>query len=121
MNNEYQRLWDAYTDAWKVETAEQKRALFRQCLEPECVYRDPLAVTTGWDELCSYMIDFHAMIPGGHFVTRRIRFHHDRSIAEWDMVDGKGTVIGDGISYGEYSKGGKIVAMTGFFDTPEPG
>ncbi len=44
--------------------------------------------------------------------------HHGRSIARWNMVDGEGAVLGDGISYGEYGDDGKLVAMTGFFEPP---
>ena len=34
------------------------------------------------------------------------------------MVGGDGTVLGEGISYGEYADDGRLRTMTGFFDTP---
>lgn len=119
MKTSHKDQWDSYSAAWKVSTEAEKRALFEKCLAPDCVYRDPLAVAEGWDALVSYMLEFHKMIPGGHFVTREFKSHNDRSIAEWDMCAGDGSVVGVGISYGEYNEAGQLVSLAGFFDTPE--
>ena len=35
-----------------------------------------------------------------------------------NMVDGSGQVIGEGVSYGRYNDQNRLVAMTGFFETP---
>ncbi len=121
MNAQHQSQWELYTSAWKVSTEAEKRALFEQSLAPECIYRDPLTVAEGWDALASYMLEFHNMIPGGHFVTREFKAHNNRSIAEWNMCAGDGTVVGVGISYGEYNSTGKLVSMAGFFDAPDAG
>ena len=42
--------------------------------------------------------------------------HNDKSIAKWDMCDGDGKVLMEGISYGEYNESGKLVSMTGFYE-----
>ena len=117
-NESLNPIWEQYVASWKAEGATAKRSLFEQCLAPTCVYTDPLAQVQGWDALVEYMLDFHKQIPGGHFVTKYFLAHHDRSIARWNMVDGAGTVLGDGISYGEYDQKGRLVAMSGFFETP---
>ena len=119
MKIQYRDQWDSYTAAWKVETKTEKRAYFEKCLVTDCVYRDPLTVAEGWDALASYMLEFHKMIPGGYFVTREFKTHNNRSIAEWDMCVGDGTVVGVGISYGEYNTEGKLTSMVGFFDPPD--
>lgn len=119
MNASHRDQWDSYSDAWKAGTETEKRALFDQTLAPGCVYRDPLTVTEGWDALVSYMLEFHKMIPGGHFVTREFKAHNNRCIVEWDMCTGDGATIGAGISYGEFNDAGLLVTMTGFFDPPE--
>lgn len=119
MSTNHRELWDTYTKAWKVSSDAEKRDLFLQCLSEDCEYRDPLTVTSGWAELSLYMLDFHKMVPGGHFITRTFKAHNDRSIAEWDMCAGDGSVVGVGISYGEYSPDGKLISLAGFFDVPE--
>ena len=111
--------WETYVSAWKERTAEAKLAALREVVEPGCRYKDPLTSAEGHRALVDYMLGFHEQVPGGHFVTTYFLAHHDRSIAKWNMVDGAGHVIGDGVSYGEYNADGKLVAMTGFFDTPE--
>ncbi len=118
MNTTHQETWDRYTASWKAVTADEKRAIFDSCLHATCTYTDPLTQTQGWDDLVAYMLDFHRQIPGGHFVTTEFSSHHDRSIAQWNMVNGEGVVLGDGISYGQYDEHGKLVSMTGFFETP---
>lgn len=83
-----------------------------------CTYNDPLIKTIGWDELLPYMLDFHKQVPGGHFITTYFLAHHDQSIAKWEMKNGQNEVIGEGVSYGQYNDSGKLISMTGFFETP---
>jgi hypothetical protein len=118
MNDPYQTTWEAYASSWQVASAQDKRALYEQCLAPDCEYNDPLIKTKGHDELLAYMLGFHQQIPGGHFVTKYFRAHNNQSIVRWDMKTGDGTVVGEGISYGKYNAQGKLIAMTGFFDPP---
>jgi len=119
MNHNYNEIWENYTASWKVESIEEKRALFENCLDSECKYNDPLIKTTGWDELLQYMLDFHQQIPGGHFITTYFLSHSDKSITKWEMRDADETLLGDGISYAEYNKAGKLISMTGFFEMPQ--
>ena len=121
MNDRHERTWEAYVSAWRAPSADEKRATLRASVADECEYRDPLIEAKGHEPLIAYMVDFHKQVPGGHFVTTYFLAHHDRSIAKWNMVDGSGTVIGDGTSYGQYRGDGKLVAMTGFFEVPESG
>jgi len=118
MNNDYQKIWETYGSAWKAESANDKRILFEECLDVGCEYNDPLMKTKGWDELLAYMLDFHKQIPGGHFVTNYFLAHNSQSIAKWEMKNGENIVVGEGISYGKYNENGKLVAITGFFETP---
>jgi hypothetical protein len=115
---EREAIWESYVAAWKADGPGAKRELLGRCVAPTSVYTDPLCTTTGVDELVAYMVDFHRQVPGGHFVTTHFLAHHSRSIARWNMVNGQGEVIGEGISYGEYDGSGRLTAMTGFFETP---
>ncbi|MBL4852358.1 MAG: nuclear transport factor 2 family protein [Gammaproteobacteria bacterium] len=119
MSNKFEATWEAYTSSWKAESVDDKRIIFGQCLDLACVYNDPIIKTKGWDALLEYMIDFHKQIPGGHFVTKYFLAHSNKSISKWDMKNGDNTLLGEGISYSEYNKAGKLVSMTGFFETPE--
>lgn len=118
MINLHKDTWETYTSSWKVASAEEKRTIFAKCLVADCEYNDPMTVAKGQDELLTYMLGFHKQIPGGHFVTKYFLAHNNQSIARWDMKTGDGTVVGEGISYGKYNSEGRLVAMTGFFDTP---
>lgn len=112
-------VWESYASAWKAEGDAAKRALLSGSVAANAVYRDPLAECPGHDALLAYMHEFHKSVPGGHFKTTYFLAHHGRSIAKWDMLNHSGQAIGHGVSYGEYDAGGKLVAMTGFFDVPE--
>lgn len=116
MNNELKQTWENYTAAWREAPAEQQQALFAAALSEGCVYRDPLGMASGWQELAAYIANFHQQVPGGYFVTRKFSSHHQRSIAHWDMVTGNGQVIGEGCSFGRYNEAGKLTSMTGFYD-----
>jgi len=118
MDSNFKEVWESYTSSWKAETADDKRAIFKKCLEPSCEYNDPLIKTIGWEELLGYMLEFHKQIPGGYFVTKYFLAHSGKSIARWDMLGGDGSVLGEGISYGQYSPQGKLISMTGFFEVP---
>ncbi|MGC4089472.1 MAG: nuclear transport factor 2 family protein [Polyangiaceae bacterium] len=118
MNDDLSSVWERYVQSWKVTSPTEKRSLFATSLTPQCVYRDPLTLARGWDELLRYMAGFHEQIPGGHFVTEQFFSHHGRSAARWKMVSGAGLPLGEGISYAEYDEQQRLVAMTGFFETP---
>ncbi|MEO1228321.1 MAG: nuclear transport factor 2 family protein [Myxococcota bacterium] len=112
---DYRSSWESYAAIWKLEGAEAKAKACRNILDEAVVYTDPLTQRKGWSELTTYMAEFHEQIPGGHFVTKEFWAHHGRSVARWNMVGGDGTVLGDGVSYAEYRKDGKLTSMTGFF------
>jgi hypothetical protein len=118
MNQDKRATWEVYVSAWKAASAQTKADVLRQSVSPACVYKDPLTIATGHDELIAYMLAFHQQVPGGHFVTMYFLAHHDVSVAKWNMLSGDGTVIGDGVSYGQYNEQGALIAMTGFFETP---
>jgi SnoaL-like domain len=117
---EPREIWQSYTEAWKAESVEEKRALFETCLAPACAYTDPTVALKGWDALTEYMVALHQQIPGGHFVVDEFIAHHRCSVARWRMLAGDGTKMGDGISYGEYDESGMLVAMTGFWNQGAP-
>jgi hypothetical protein len=119
MTMDYRSTWDIYVSAWKATSVADKQAALEASAAPDCVYRDPLAATTGHDALVNYMRAFHQQVPGGHFEVTYFLAHHDRSIAKWNMRSGDGAILGEGVSYGEYGQDGRLLSMTGFFETPQ--
>lgn len=117
MSTTHRTTWDTYASTWKEPDAARKLAALERCCSPDCVYRDPLTQTRGWNELVAYMLQFHEQVPGGHFVVQSFAAHHDRSLATWHMCAANGDVLGTGTSYGEYDAAGKLLTMTGFFET----
>ena len=65
----YRSTWETYVSAWKTASATQKQATLEASASPDCVYRDPLASTTGYEALVNYMLGFHQQVPGGYFET----------------------------------------------------
>jgi hypothetical protein len=120
MTNPMMQTWETYTATWKEGPPDQRKALFETALSTDCVYRDPLGMARGWEALAAYIADFHAQIPGGHFVTRKFASHHQSSFAHWNMVNRQGDVIGEGHSFGQYDDAGKLISMTGFYDVASP-
>lgn len=118
MNTNLQTTWANYTAAWNASDSEAMKALFTQNLAADCAYRDPIATTTGYDELAGYITQVHASIPGVQLVTRDFTSHNQRCIVHWDMCAADGSVMSDGVSYGEFDESGKLIAMAGFFDLP---
>jgi len=121
MTNPHEDTWETYVSAWRATSVDEKRRILQEAVDEHGEYRDPLAETKGHDQLIGYMLELHKQAPGASFTTTSFLAHHDRSIARWNMVDGKGAVLGDGISYGQYGGDGKLVAMTGFFEVPKSG
>lgn len=117
MTNTLKDTWEIYVESWKV-AAEDKRELFKQCLATDCQYNDPQTLIHGWDNLLTYMQEFHQQIPGGYFVTTYYLTHSNKSIARWEMRAGE-NLLGNGISYAEYNADGKLTSMTGFFESPQ--
>lgn len=118
MNSAKQTTWEKYVRAWREGSAEAKAAALEQSVASSCLYQDPITIAKGHRELIAYMLEFHKQVPGGHFVTTTFLAHHDASVAKWNMVNGEGQVIGDGVSFGQYDERGALVAMTGFFEVP---
>jgi hypothetical protein len=117
--HDYRSTWDTYTSSWKAVSREEKATLLGDSVREDATYTDPLAQVGSREDLVGYMLEFHKQVPGGYFRTKTFLAHNSKSIAQWEMVAGDESVIGEGISYGEYDEQGRLTSMTGFFETPE--
>lgn len=116
--NDKREIWETYAAAWRVPSAEEKHSALARSMRSDATYRDPQTHCSGHDELVQAMLEFHRQVPGGHFQTSYFLSYDDRSIARWNMLGADGTVLGEGISYGEYAADGKLTKLTGFYETP---
>lgn len=121
MNTNLQTTWANYTAAWNTSDVEEMKALFSKCLDADCIYRDPIATAAGWEELSGYIAQVHGSIPGVQLVTRDFKSHNGRCIVHWDLCGADGSVMSEGVSYGEFNESGKLTVMAGFFDLPPQG
>lgn len=117
-SNSHQNTWETYTRSWSETDVSTRLQLFEKCLSPDCVYTDPLIQATGYSQLSDYMTELHKNVPGVRFVTTDFKYHHARSLTHWNMVDGNGNVLSLGASYGMYGVDGRLIQMTGFFESP---
>lgn len=117
-SSDLRATWNDYTLAWQAPSDAERRSLFVRCLNPTCDYADPIVEVTGWHALADYMNDLQAQIPGVHFHTTRFVSHHGTSVAWWEMRDGHESVLGEGVSQGEYGADGRLRRMRGYFDVP---
>ncbi len=114
----FRATWETYTSSWKAQGA-AKASLLDAAVRDDAVYTDPLAQTTSREGLIAYMREFHKLFPGSYFHTTYFLAHNRRSIARWEMRNGEDAVLSEGMSYGEYDAEGKLVSMTGFYETPD--
>ena len=107
--------WEDYSACWAETDAGKRGARFAHCLSPECTYLDPRAKLDGYDGLSAYIAELQKNVPGVRFVVTDFKEHHGRSLASWDMLDGKGAVLSRGASFGLYAPDGRLVQMNGFY------
>lgn len=118
-NGAHGSTWEIYTLSWSETDASERLKLFEQSLNPDCVYTDPFIQTIGYEQLSGYMAELHKNVAGVRFITTAFSSHHDRSQAQWNMLDANGNVLSQGASYGQYGIDGRLVQMTGFYAVPD--
>jgi len=117
-SNSRHGIWETYTRAWSEVDSSKRFELFEESLSPDCVYTDPLVQTSGYDQLSGYMSELHKNVPGVRFITTDFKSYHDRSLTQWNMVDGDGNILSQGASYGLYGADNRLIQMTGFYEVP---
>lgn len=118
-NDAYRSTWEIYTLSWSETDASERLKLFEQSLSSDCIYTDPLIQTNGYEQLSGYMAELHKNVNGVRFITTAFSSHHDRSLAQWNMLDANGNLLSQGASYGLYGIDGRLVQMTGFYAIPD--
>ena len=114
-----QEIVAAYAAAWnEPDTAARRRALERAWAEGG-IYSDPTARVEGRDALVAHIGGFHAQMPGARILlTSGIDAHHGAIRFTWALRAGDGTIVTEGIDFGELADDGRLRRITGFFGPP---
>ncbi|WP_395066134.1 hypothetical protein [Flavobacterium sp.] len=113
-NNLHLDIWEAYSASWSEQNKKIRKEILNKILVSDCNYTDPNIDVVGINNLLNYMSEFQNGFPGARFVVTDFKVHHDQSLAHWNMVDGNGTILSKGASFGIY-KNAQLTKMTGFF------
>ncbi|WP_020593331.1 hypothetical protein [Kiloniella laminariae] len=111
-------LWNRYAASWtSAPDIRDKELAF--CLSEGASYCDPVSEELNAMELSSYMSRFQEAFPGHRFRINKVQEHHNKSLAQWEMLDQAGRAIQQGVSHVVLSADGKFQKISGFFDLPE--
>ena len=107
---------ERYLAAWNATDPAERRAALEATWTPECRFTDPMADTTGYDELAAFMGGVDAQFAGHRFVlSSDVDTHHDLVRLTWDLVGPDGTVAAVGHDTLTLAADGRIAVVTGFF------
>lgn len=106
----------AYAQAWN-ETNEAARAkLLEMAWGDDAQYIDPTAQVIGRKELLQHISSFQQQRPGTRIeLTSGVDTHHQLLRFRWQMIGGEGTVLLEGIDFGEVASDGRLRRIVGFF------
>ena len=85
-------LWQRYARIWSSEPA-RRAAELEACLADGCSYCDVNGLIEGREALSNYMGGFQQSVKGGKFEICSVKHHHDRMLAEWNLIGGDGAVL----------------------------
>lgn len=115
MEQDVEKVWQAYSEAWTDITVEDRLRLLSENVTEDVVLIAPDGVGHGREELLTRLADFQKTFPGASFQTKNFISHHNRSLADWNMVAKDGSVILTGYSVGHYNADGKLSEITGYW------
>ncbi|GAA4272902.1 nuclear transport factor 2 family protein [Aquimarina gracilis] len=108
------QIWEVYRACWNVTDPQERMNKLEKIMTNDFEYHDPNVTLKGHEQLAEYMEQFQKEFKGMSFVISDFNFHHNRSLAHWNMVDEKKEMIANGIDFAYY-KNGRIQQITGFF------
>lgn len=107
---------DRYLAAWNATDTGARRAALEAAWTPDCRFTDPMADTTGYDELTAFMEGVQAQFAGHRFVlSSNVDAHHDLVRLTWDLVGPDGAVAAVGHDTLTLAADGRVRTVTGFF------
>jgi hypothetical protein len=111
------QLWQRYSRIWSSDR-ETRNAELQACLASLCNYCDVNGSVEGHEALSNYMEGFQQSVKGGRFRILSVIHHHDRMLAEWELLGPDNAVLQTGRSFATVAGDGRLASITGFFDPP---
>jgi SnoaL-like domain len=109
------QLWQRYSRIWSADRP-TRTAELEVWLESACSYCDVNGVIEGREALSNYMEGFQQSVKGGRFRILSVINHHDRMLAEWELLGPGEVVLQTGRSFATLAPDGRLASITGFFD-----
>ncbi len=83
-------VYQAYVEAWKPITDEQRKSILREVFDDDVEYLVPQYVG-GASAAIEDMERFQKQYPGAHFAIENVSTHHEVALFKWVLVlpDGK--------------------------------
>jgi hypothetical protein len=117
-----QAIVDDYFVAWNSVDPAVRQATIAAIYAREARVCDPLVDVAGHDQLAALFTQFHETYPGCSFRQRgAIDAHHQLLRWGWEMVDGEGNVMLDGLDVALLDADAKLSFVAGFFGLALPG
>ncbi len=108
------KIWETYGNCWSDNNTEQRTCRLSEIISDDFEYQDPNVELKGLRELSDYMEQFQNEFKGASFAITDFNIHHDRSMANWNMLNKKNEIVGNGTDFAQY-KNGKLQQITSFF------
>jgi hypothetical protein len=109
----------SYASAWNEPDATARRRALERAWTERGVYSDPTAHVEGREALVAHIGGFQTQMPGARIImTSGIDEHHGAIRFNWALRGGDGTVLTEGIDFGELADDGRLRRITGFFGPP---
>lgn len=108
-------LWNRYAKIW-TSSANVRTGELKACLDDDATYCDPNGLIEGSRALSAYMGEFQQHAAGATFRILEVMHHNNRTLAHWVLEGPDGRTVQSGTSFGQLSRDGRLLSITGFFD-----
>jgi hypothetical protein len=108
-----------YASAWTETDESARRRALQAAWADDGAYCDPTALVEGREALVKHIGGFQAQMPAHQLVTTSdVDEHHGFLRFTWAIHDSDGSVVLEGVDFGELADDGRLRRIVGFFVTP---
>ena len=110
-----QRLWKTYQDAWAGIPADERERLLRASVAEEVVFTSPNANGRGLGDLFTDIANFQRQFPGAYFRGNKLIEQNGQLLSDWTMFTKDGSEFLTGHSYAQFNDAGRLTHLAGFW------
>jgi SnoaL-like domain len=108
-----------YAGAWMQADESARRRTLQAAWADDGTYGDPTALVEGREALVRHIGGFQAQMPAHQLaVTSGVDEHHGFVRFTWAIRNRDGTVVLEGVDFGELADDGRLRRIVGFFGPP---